>query len=81
MGYTIVSPNPTSGQDITISSLRTFSKIEKVVLLDVQGRDLKVIDDVESYKFSLSVNDIGSGQYFLRVYTERFHETHKIIIF
>ena len=78
--YMTVTPNPTDGViNITTKKLDEFHIIERMELLDVQGRVVKSWTTVPT-KYFIDISDQPNGMYFLNVKTNIKSESFKILL-
>lgn len=70
-----IYPNPTTGE-INISNLNSNNKIHSIRLLDIQGRELKLLNQNQS---TFDMNEFSEGVYLLRFETEKGLITKRII--
>jgi len=66
-----IFPNPTNG----LIKIETSEKIEKIIVLDITGKILKITNEVE-----IDLSDLKSGNYILQIHSVNNISTHKIVI-
>jgi uncharacterized membrane protein len=75
---TTVYPNPAKGQVKLLSEQNT---IYSITLLDVNGREVKSFNDINSNNPILDIEDISKGLYTLSIESENGKFTKKLSIF
>jgi hypothetical protein len=61
--YMSVSPNPTNGQLYVVSN----QAIDNIVLVTMDGREVKAYDTVNSSNFRFDISDLAKGVYIVKV--------------
>ena len=74
--FITVTPNPTQGR-IVVSSPKII--IERVHILDVQGRRITSIENISESLLDIDTTPFASGIFFVRVYTSEGSITKKIV--
>jgi hypothetical protein len=71
-------PNPANGGMVTLSG--SFGPNDRLEIFNLQGRLIRESRLQQSNSFQLSLGDIPSGTYLLRLISERGIQTQKLII-
>ncbi len=74
--YIRVFPNPAS----SFISIETDQRIAKIDLLNHTGQLIQNIEQIQSDKYTLDLNHLAKGIYFIQVTSNDFTTTHKIKI-
>ncbi|MFW5656382.1 MAG: T9SS type A sorting domain-containing protein [Bacteroidota bacterium] len=73
-----VYPNPVSG--VIKVNLKKDQNIDKVVITNILGQDVKVVSSINSKQFEIDARELNTGIYFVNFYkNERFLGTNKIL--
>lgn len=64
-GNIILFPNPTSNM-ITVQFTTKPSDDAKIIITNLMGREIRVIDDIHSTNVELNVEDLPTGLYFIK---------------
>lgn len=73
-----IFPNPACNYDII--TIDSFNKIKTIIITNVSGATLKVIDAVNAYSYSYNLNNIESGVYILKIIDEANNSMYKKLI-
>jgi chitodextrinase len=76
-------PNPYSDETIIGISLRRSTQVANIMLMDLNGRELKNIEVVERGKTSITINggDLHAGMYFYRLMTDgQIADTKRMVL-
>ena len=69
-------PNP-AGELVRISS---NSNIQTVVLMDFQGKKLRLVENINLQEFEFRVGELATGSYLVEVGTNYGIELHRIVV-
>jgi hypothetical protein len=73
-----VYPNPNNGIVYIVSS-QTNKKIQQILMMDLQGKLIKSINNIDESTFQLNIEDLANGVYFLDISYKNEKQTVKII--
>jgi hypothetical protein len=75
-----IYPNP-ANQIVTIKLKESNSSLLKVVLTDLQGREIKTVNvETDVFSLQLSVNDVPAGIYFIKTETASGTAMRKLLV-
>lgn len=78
--YLVVAPNPTAGRvEISTKKINEYHIIEKMELLDANGRILKNWERVPT-KFFIDISNYPNGLYYLKIQTNKASKMAKIML-
>ena len=79
LGAVTLFPNPSQGQ-INLRSAVAGNSIQAVHITDIQGRAIVQADGIQAMEYTLNVNDVAPGLYFVKVETRKGYLTKKVVI-
>ena len=60
--------------------MESNKSINKINILDVSGRSVKTLENLNDSRFQLDLTDLYGGVYFINVSGEGFNEQQKVVI-
>ena len=76
-------PNPFNSTTKINYSIKAFGRV-KLALYDVLGNEIKILVDEEKtpgvYEFTFNANDLSSGVYFYKLFSDNYIETKKVVL-